>query len=278
MAYTAALEQQLIDHFIYPPCYHLTQNPANLGDIQTRLNRRRPSLDQSCFSDDDYSEILKKDGEDKSKSSSQSLVFSTFIGKLDIPHVQGISLKNLAHLTDGSIHKPRLEFYDGVHPSKLGWELREDFAKFIEPSNNPSVPILPTFLMTVAAPPTGLKYLTRAAWYYGVFAARAIYQLRAHIPSQVLNDKRAYVVTAGYDPDSTLLRLYTTHMVLTDNPATPFQYHTVVCGSWCLESGAETFRTAISALRNAREWARDQRDDLIRLANGMADEILCDTN
>lgn len=127
--------------------------------------------------------------------------------------------------------------------------------------------------MTVAGPLTGVLCLRRAACYYGVFAARAIYQLRARIPAQVLNDKKAYAVTASYDPESTLLTLYVTHTVLTDNPAYPLHYHTVACGTWLLEQDAETFRTAISALRNAREWAGDRRDELIDLANGMADEI-----
>lgn len=143
------------------------------------------------------------------------------MGEVNIPHVQNISFMNLAHLTDGTIHKPRPEFYDGVHPSKIELELREDLANLKEPSSNPSVPILPTFLMTVAAPTTNLLYLRRAAWYYGVFAARAMYQLRARIPAQVLNDRKAYVITAGYDPESSILALYVTHIVLTDNPAIP---------------------------------------------------------
>lgn len=169
---------------------------------------------------------------------------------------------------------PRSEFYDGSHPSAIECGLREEMAGLIVPSNNTSAAILPTFLMTVAAPTTSSLCLKRAAWYYGVFAARAIHQLRSHIPSQVLNDKRAYVITAGYEPDSGALNLYVTHTVVTNNPTVPVQYHTVTCCSWYLETNAETFRTAIRALRNAREWARDQREDLTRLTNGMA-MVIC---
>lgn len=145
MAYTAAWEQHMIDHSIFPPRYHLTQKPANLGDIQTMLKRRRPSLDQARFSDDGFSKLEKNNEEAKSKSSALTLVFSTFIGKLDIPHVQNSSFQNLRYLTDGSIPMPRPEFYDEAHPLKIGWELQEDLAKLIMPSTNPSVPILPTF-------------------------------------------------------------------------------------------------------------------------------------
>lgn len=109
----------MIDHFIYPPRYHLTQKPANLGDIKARLNRRRPSLDQSRSSDDDYSEFLKTNREAESKSSAQALVFSTLIGKLDIPHTQDISFHNLLALTDGTIPMPKPEVDDGAYPSNI---------------------------------------------------------------------------------------------------------------------------------------------------------------
>lgn len=109
----------MIDHSIYPPRYHLTQKPANLGDIQTRLKRRRPSLVQSRFSDDDFPEFEKNNEKATSKSSALTLVFPTFIGKLDLPHVQNSSFQNIRHLTDGSIPMPRPEFYDGAHASEL---------------------------------------------------------------------------------------------------------------------------------------------------------------
>lgn len=84
----------------------------------------------------------------------------------------------------------RPEFYDGAPPSKIGWELQEDLAKLIMPSNNPSVPILPNFLITVAVPTISPQYLSRATWYYGVFAASAVHQLRSRIPSQALKARK----------------------------------------------------------------------------------------
>lgn len=152
----------MIDRFVYPPEYHLTQEPANLEDIRARLGRRRPSLDQSRFSNDDYSEFLKNRRKAVSKSSALTLVFSTFVGNLDILYGQDISFRRLERLTDGTISKPRPEFYDGVHPSKIGRWLREDLASLITPSNNPSAPILPTFLMTAAAPTSTMTCLERA--------------------------------------------------------------------------------------------------------------------
>lgn len=270
MAYDGAWEQHLIDFHFYPPHNHLTQTPANLDNIKARLSRRRPSLDQPRFSDDDYSEFKKNNADVKSKIAAQTLVFSTLVGKLDIPHEQGMTFSNLEPLTDDTIPMPRPEFYDGLHPSRIECGLREELAGLIMPSKNPSAAILPTFLMTVAGKEVAHTKLMRAAWYYGVLAARGVYQLRCRIPLQTLNDKRAYVITADYNPGSLLLNLYVTHMVLTSNPAAPVQYHTNTCGSWLLGNDAEAFRTAVSALRNAREWAREQREDLIRVTNGMA--------
>ena len=266
MAYTAPWEQHLIDFGIYFDGYNRTQAPTNLSDIQARLKRRRPLLGNF---DDDYQEFLEKNEEVNSKKSAMALVISTLLGNLEIPHEQGILFSNLTSLTDGSIPMPKPDFYDGLHPSAIECGLREDLAKFIMPSNNPSAAILPTFLMTVPASAMPMDYHMRAAWYYGVFAARGIHRLRCRIPLQELNNKRAYVLTATYDPECMKLSLYTTHVVMTNNKAAPIEYHTAACASISMDDDVEEFRVAVSALRNAREWARDQREELIRLSKGM---------
>lgn len=267
--HSMAWEQHLIDHFIYPPYYDQTQYPANLGNIKVKLSRRWPSLDQSRFSDDDYSEFLKTRKEAMSKSSALALVFSTFIGKLDIPHGQGIPFRNLRRLTEENFPLPRPDFYDGTQLSTHECEVPQGLAKFLMPSTNLFAPIIPPFLMIEGAATTTSPILQRKAWYNSIFAASAMHQVRSHILLQPLNGKKAYVITASYEPREALLTLYVTHTVLSNNPAPPFEYHTVVCSSWNLENEAETFRTAISALKNTREWAWDQRDDMVRLLNGM---------
>lgn len=198
-----------------------------------------------------------------------ALVISTFLGNLDIPHGQGFVFGNLTGLTDGSLPMPKPELYDGSYPPTIECGLREDLAKLIVPSNNPSAAILPTFLMTVSASNTNTDYLSRAVWFYGVFAARGIHHLRCRIPLQTLNNKKAYALTADYGPSISFLTLYTTHVVITNDPPAPIQYHTAECGCWILEDDAETFRSVISALRNAREWAQEQREELIGLSKGM---------
>lgn len=77
---------------------------------------------------------------------------------------------------------------------------RSCLEKFIIPSTNPFIPILPTFLMIVGVTTRTPRILKRKARSYYVFAAHAIHQLRSYIPSQPLNDKRAYVTTASYEP------------------------------------------------------------------------------
>ena len=265
MAYTGPWEQHLNDFGIHYGGHLPSHSPTNLSDIQARLKRRRPSLDNS---DDDYPEFLEKNYEANSKSSAMSLMISTFLGNLDIPHEQGILFSNLTGLTDGSIPMPKPVFYDGSHPSSIEYGLREDLAKFIMPSNNPSAAILPTFLMSVSGSEVATIYHRRAAWYYGVFAARGIHRLRCRIPLQKLNNKRAYVLTAFYDPGSLCLSLYATHVVITNDTAAQIKYHTAVCMKIFIQDGEE-FRAAIRALRNAREWARDQREELIHLSKGM---------
>ena len=198
-----------------------------------------------------------------------TLVTSTLLGNLDIPHEQGISFGNLNYLTDGSIPMPTTDFYDGSPPSAIECGLREEVGKFIIPSNNPSAAILPTFLMAVAAPSTSMTYLGRAAWIYGALAARGVHHLRSNLPLQTMNNKKAYVLTADYSVKTCKLRLFTTHVVTTHRPPSYTETYTVSCGDWSLVKDAEKFRDGISALRNAREWARDQRESLILISKGM---------
>lgn len=76
---------------------------------------------------------------------------------------------------------------------------RSSLEKFIMPSTNPFIPVLPTFLMIVGVTTRTPRILMRKAWSYNVFAAHAIHQPRSYIPSQPLKDKRANVITASYE-------------------------------------------------------------------------------
>ena len=168
MAYTGSWEQKPIKNRIYPNGHPKTQALTNLSEIQAMLNRPRPSLDNS---DDDYPEFQKKSEEAKSKSSAMTLVISTLLGNLDIPHEQGILFSNLAYLTDDFQSLPKPDFYDGSHLSTIECGLLKEVKKFIMPSKNPSAAILPTFLVAVAAPSVTVIKLGWAAWHYGVLAA-----------------------------------------------------------------------------------------------------------
>lgn len=189
-----------------------------------------------------------------------ALVISTFLGNLNISHEQGIIFKTLADLTNSTIFIARAKFWDGSRPSTIESGLRGDVAKLIMPSN-----------MTVAALTPASESLRLVVWYYGAFFAPRILYRWCRIPFQTLNEKQTNVITANYDPKKGFFRLYaTTHTEVTINPAARIQYHTLITFSWFfLENNAKTYRTAISALRNAREWARDQREELIRLLNDM---------
>lgn len=48
-------------------------------------------------------------------------------------------------------------------------------------------------------------------------------------------------------------------------------------GDWALTSSYEQFRQEASAFRNARDWAKSQRDELIAVANSRVTDILKET-
>ena len=263
MAYTKEHEQEMIKSGFHPPGHPKTQAPTNLYDIQARLNRRRPSLDNS---DDDYPAFRENSSAAKSKRSLVTLVVSNILGNLDIPHEQGIWFGNLEKFTYSS-HMPTPDFYDGSHPSEIECGLLQELKTLIIPSANPSAAVLPTFLMSIAAPSTTPIELNRAASCYGAVAARGLHHLRCRIPQQTVNNKQAYVLTATFRAG--ILSLYTTHVVVATESAAQIETYTTLCGSWNLLNDTNGFRKGITALRNAREWARDQRERFNLLSKSM---------
>lgn len=50
-------------------------------------------------------------------------------------------------------------------------------------------------------------------------------------------------------------------------PTSP-EYYVHQLKGWSMTSDFETFRQGATAYRNARDWAKEQRDEAIRRANG----------
>ena len=52
------------------------------------------------------------------------------------------------------------------------------------------------------------------------------------------------------------------------NPGIPIEYRKTQLNGWDMTGNQDTFRQGASALRNARDWAKEKREELMIAANG----------
>jgi hypothetical protein len=62
--------------------------------------------------------------------------------------------------------------------------------------------------------------------------------------------------------------MYTIHPTQASNVKDSPEHHMTQLRGWLLTDTPETFRQGVGAFRNARDWAKEQRDRLIATTNG----------
>ena len=197
-----------------------------------------------------------------------SKVFPLIAGTTDIPSQENLQFSNLKDLTDGSIAKAQPDLYDGSHPAKLDKRIREELGVYNVPSTNTTAPCVPNFFTEAKGPDGSAAVFKRQALYDGAVGARGIHELRSYVDSDTAHDNNAYTISSTYHNGN--LRLYTTHPTPSTKPDIPIEYRMTQLRGWDMTSDPDTFRQGASALRKARDWAQDKREELIAAANGKA--------
>ena len=266
-AYSPAFEQHLIDYGIYPEGYNDgDKEPVNMEAIRARLAQPRASLSPSHFTNDDFLEFKKKNREALTENTVMSKVFPIITGTTDIPSQESLLFGNLKDLTNGSITKAKPDFYDGSCPADLHQDVREKLGPYIMPSTKTTAPCLPNFFTEGKGPDGSATVCKRQALYDGALGARGVHELRSYINSEMTYDNNAYTITSTYHP-SGLLTMYTNHPTVSENPTHPPEYRMIQIDSWSMIGNPDTFRQGAGALRNARDWAKEKRDEFIAAAN-----------
>ena len=99
--------------------------------------------------------------------------------------------------------------------------------------------------------------------------ARGMHELRSYIDQESLFDNNTYTSTSTYH-HSGLLTIHTTYPTASESPTNPIEYRMTQLRSFAMTDAPDTFRQGAGALRNARDWAREKREELITAANGKA--------
>lgn len=268
-AYDPGFEQHLIDHGIYPEGHddEGLEEPNNSKEIMDKIKQRRPSLSPSRFSRKDFLNFKQLNRDALTEKTVMRTIFPIVAGPADIHHAEDLPFRNLKDLTDGSISKAQPDFYDGSRPSELKKRVREDLGPFIVPSTNKSAPCLPNFFAEGKGPNGSAPIAKRQAVYDGALGARGVNKLQSYVDPELTHDNIAYTITSTYHGGTGTLSLYTTHLTPSRDSELPIEFRMTHLDSFAMTGNLDAFRQGATALRNARDWAKEQRDLLIAKAN-----------
>ena len=135
------------------------------------------------------------------------------------------------------------------------------------PSTNTAASCLPNFFTEGEGPNGSIAVCKRQALYDGALGARGIHELRSYVDPETAYDNNAYTITSTYHGGSGDLTIYTTHSTLSTDAQNPTDYWMTQLNGWKMTGNSEAFRQGASALRNAMDWAKEKREELMIAAN-----------
>ncbi|PGH35907.1 hypothetical protein GX50_01232 [[Emmonsia] crescens] len=231
-----------------------------------RLTQPRASLSPSKFSENRFEEFREADAYASKEKPVTTSIVPIINGDIDDPKCVGgdYPFGNLAPLTDGTLAQAKPDHFYGTCPKQLNRQIRNELSDHIIPSTQDDLPMMPNFFLEAKGPDGSLAVGTRQACYDGALGTRGMHSLCSYQQDKS-TDNNAYTFTSTYHGGT--LKLYTTHVTETSGSGCHPEYFMTQLKGCSMTSDPETFRQGASAYRNARDWAKEKRDEFIRLAN-----------
>ncbi|EJP67430.1 uncharacterized protein BBA_03210 [Beauveria bassiana ARSEF 2860] len=270
-AYDRDFEQKLVDCSIYPKGHEFYRNdlpePDNLDDITRTLSAPRGSLSPSRFDQTAFKTFTLANDRVLAENVVMSEILPTILGNHKFPSAGNIPFTNLDTMTDGRTVDAVPDLYDGLYPDQVDQAMRQDLNKTIIPSTNGRAPIVPNFFLEAKAPRGGADIAKRQACLDGALGARAMHSLQTYGEETQENPSyhgNAYTFTSTYH-DGTL-RIYTHHTTAPTAEGQPPGYHMTQVRAFNLTDTPKSFIEGATALRNARDLARQRREGFLQAA------------
>jgi hypothetical protein len=270
--YSRNFQQRLIDNGIYPDEYEypdgrIPPEPDNLEQINGILTQPRPSLSPSQFSNEKFREFKRADAHVSKENKATKTVIPIIEGKIkDGKCVEGdVLFTNLTPLTNDMLTAAKPDLYYGARPEQLNRQVRDELSGHIIPSTQDDLPIAPNFFLEAKGPDGSLAVDGRQACYDGALGARGMHSLMSYGQDDPVYDNSAYTITSIYHGGT--LKMYTSHPTQPTSPGGRPEYCMNQLGAYAMTHNRETFRQGATAFRNARDYAKAQRDEVIKRAN-----------
>ena len=90
-------------------------------------------------------------------------------------------------------------------------------------------------------------------------------QLLSYNDPEAVQYKIAHTITSTYHGGT--LRINSMHANQISNPRHPIEYRMAQLRGWDMMDSVKNFRAGATAWRNARDWAKERREELIAMAN-----------
>lgn len=261
--YNRNFELHLTEHAIHPTW---RSRKPDLEEIRATVGTPRPSLSPSSFSDGAFESFQDRNDQAEDEDDVLANVIPTILGPSQTNHyyARNTVFSNLEPITDDTITAPKPDIYYGAYPEQLARPVRKELSSHIIPSTMVDKPMAPNFFLEAKGPDGNIAVAARQARYDGAIGSRAMHSLQNYCNEEPEYDDKLYTFSSIYHGGQ--LQLYA-HHVTAGTKALPPEYHSVQVDTWGMTGNVDTFRRGASALRNARDLAREYRNNFIQAAN-----------
>ena len=243
--------------------------PDNWQELKARLARRRSSLSDSRFSEEDFQTLKNVNNMAVKKADAVADLLPIIKGNMAIASCHKRILQNLKPLHDElAVAMP--DYYEGSLPADLNLRVLNDLGEYIMPSKEWNTPILPNFFLEISGHDGSAVILRRQVSRDLVYGARGMLEIQSYSNGGRRYDNNAYTVGSFYNSGFGILRFYTMYLTQPVDSTEKPKYQMIEIKSFTLTDNVETCREGIEWFRNSREFAKEVRYAAIASANKMA--------
>lgn len=275
--YDPQFQQMLIDNGVYPKGYRMVDGskptkPNNFNSIMDRLQRERLSMSPSQFSEAAFEEFQDKNDQATSESKVMSNVVPVITGaEVHYGETEDNKLFTSMETFAPGLRMAQPDKYHGARPEQVDARVRRDLDKYIIPTSNTSLPVVPNFFFEAKCGTGRHDVLQRQVMNDSAYGARAMFQLQNYGKETPEYDGNAYTIGSSYHSGAGFLQIYSTHPKQSATGDT--EYYMTQLNTYGMTGNIETFRQGVAAYRNARDLSKEQRDKFIARANTLAQNL-----
>lgn len=263
--YDNGFAEHLEMHGCYSARNPKSERPSNFDDINRVMRRHRDSLSSASFTEQHFKAFDLEAASAYNEASVMHNLLPLVAGELI--RNPDVCFSNVQHLTNGTLVAPQPDAYYGEDRRTLEGNVLDKLDKFIVPSKTP-YPVLPNFFIEAKGPTGVFEIATRQILYDGAIGARAMHMARQFVDADTALDNYARTFGAIFHGfgDQTVLTLYSFHVIPSEDAGQPLQYSTTKVASFLMNS-SEAWRDGARAFRNLRDFASEQRKELVAAMN-----------